>query len=112
MNSEKYNIKPNQKNFLIKAKSYAKRAGITVIEPVLRLYYSSQDPDTPVWAKTKIYAALAYFISPIDAITDIIPIIGYSDDILILTAAIATCTLYIKEVHKQKSRATLSQWFD
>ncbi|MEN9911908.1 MAG: hypothetical protein RI956_352 [Pseudomonadota bacterium] len=112
MNSEKYNLELNQTNFLVKAKNYAKKAGITVIEPVLKLYYSSQDPDTPIWAKTKIYAALAYFISPIDAITDIIPIIGYSDDVLILTIAIATCTLYIKEAHKQKARATLKQWFD
>lgn len=112
MNSEKYNLEPSQNDFLIKAKNYAKKAGITVIEPVLKLYYSSQDPDTPIWAKTKIYAALTYFILPIDAVADIIPIVGYSDDILILTAAIATCTLYIKEEHKQKARATLKQWFD
>ncbi len=112
MDSKQYNIESNQKDFLVKAKSYAKKAGFTVIEPVLKLYYSSQDPDTPIWAKTKIYAALAYFISPIDAITDIIPIIGYSDDVLILTAAIVTCAVYIKEAHKQKAQATLKQWFD
>lgn len=107
-----YNSESIQENFLVKAKNYAKKAGFTVMEPVLKLYYSSQDPDTPLWAKTKIYAALAYFISPIDVITDIIPVIGYSDDALVLAAAITTCAMYIKEAHKEKARATLKQWLN
>jgi uncharacterized membrane protein YkvA (DUF1232 family) len=110
--TKEYNFESNPENFLVKIKNYAKKAGITVIEPVLKLYYSSQDPDTPLWAKAKIYAALVYFISPIDAIADILPVIGYSDDALVIAAAITTCAIYIKESHKQKARATLKQWFN
>lgn len=55
-------------------------AGRKVIDKVLRLYYALQDKDTPIWAKSIIVGALAYFISPLDAIPDITPVVGYVDD--------------------------------
>jgi uncharacterized membrane protein YkvA (DUF1232 family) len=55
--------------------------GREVIEKALWLYYAAQQPNTPLWAKTAIYGALGYFISPIDAIPDITPVIGYADDL-------------------------------
>ena len=60
-----------------KLKKYAKKAGRGVIEKALWLYYAAQEPATPIWARTAIYGALAYFLSPIDAIPDVSPIVGY-----------------------------------
>lgn len=98
-------------SFWDKVKNVAKAAGEKILEPALKLYYSAQDPDTPIWAKTTVYAALGYFISPIDAIPDITPIVGYSDDLGVLVAATAAIAAYIKEEHTEKAKETLKQWF-
>jgi uncharacterized membrane protein YkvA (DUF1232 family) len=98
--------------FWEKLKGYAKVAGKAALEPALKMYYSAIDSDTPLWAKTAIYGALGYFISPINAIPDVLPLVGYTDDIGILVAAAATVAAYIKEEHVKKARNTLRQWFN
>lgn len=98
-------------SFWDKVKGYAKTAGETVLEPALKMYYAASDSDTPVWAKTVIYGALGYFISPIDAIPDITPVIGYTDDLGVLAAAVATTAAHIKDEHVKKAQETLKQWF-
>lgn len=45
--------------------------------------------DTPLVAKIAAGAALAYALSPIDLIPDFIPVLGYLDDVLILSGLIA-----------------------
>lgn len=97
--------------FWDKVKKNARSAGESVLEPALKLYYAAQDPETPVWAKTTIYGALGYFISPIDAIPDITPIVGYSDDLGVLVAATAAVAAHVAEKHKDKAKETLKQWF-
>jgi uncharacterized membrane protein YkvA (DUF1232 family) len=94
-----------------KIKTYAKSAGRGVLEQALKMYYSATDPDTPLWAKTTIYGALGYFISPIDAIPDLLPALGYTDDLGVLIAAAAAVAAHIKDEHVQKARETLKQWF-
>jgi uncharacterized membrane protein YkvA (DUF1232 family) len=99
-------------SFWVKVKKFAKAAGKEVIEKALFLYYAAQESDTPVWAKTIIYSALAYFISPIDAIPDITPVVGYTDDLGALVSALATVSMYVTEDVKNKARQKLSDWFD
>ena len=43
-------------------------------------------PDTPKWMKAEIIGALIYVISPIDLIPDVIPFIGFIDDIFVIGA--------------------------
>jgi len=102
----------SDEGFWKKAKDVAKVAGETVLEPALKLYYSAKDADTPIWAKTTIIGALGYLISPIDAIPDITPIVGYSDDLGVLVAATAAVAAHIKDEHTQKAKETLKQWFN
>ncbi|MCI7766681.1 MAG: YkvA family protein [Oscillospiraceae bacterium] len=45
--------------------------------------------DTPAMAKISAGLALAYALSPIDLIPDFIPVLGYLDDVLILSGLIA-----------------------
>lgn len=77
----------------------------------LQLFYALQDSNTPAWAKAVIIGALGYFISPIDAIPDIVPMVGYADDLGVLTAAIATVAAYITDDVKAKAAAQLKKWF-
>jgi len=101
----------SEQGFWDKSKNFAKVAGETVLEPALKMYYSASDADTPAWAKTTAYGALGYFIAPIDAIPDMSPLIGYSDDLGVLVAATAAIAAHIKQEHGEKARQTLEKWF-
>lgn len=98
-------------SFWEKVKNYAKSAGEGVLEPALKMYYAASDSDTPAWAKTVMIGALGYFISPVDAVPDVAPIIGYTDDLGVLAAAFAATAANIKDVHVAKAKETLSHWF-
>lgn len=111
MSDNKYEEAYSEDDFWSKVKKYAKVAGESVLEPALKMYYAAMDSDTPVWAKGIIFAALGYFISPVDAIPDITPVIGYTDDLGVLVAALAAVASHIKEEHIAKAKETLKQWF-
>ena len=98
-------------SFWDKVKTFAITAGREVIEKALWLYYAAQRPETPKWAKAAIYGALAYFISPLDAIPDITPLVGFTDDLGALAAAIAMTSAYINEDVKAKASQKLWDWF-
>lgn len=108
---QKYEKEFSEEGFWDKLTKYAKKAGQNVIEPALKIYYAALDKDTPMWAKTVIYGALGYFILPIDIIPDVIPIVGYTDDLATLAAALATVAAYIKEEHSEKAKQKMQQWF-
>ncbi|GKW48600.1 YkvA family protein [Halomonas sp. NCCP-2165] len=109
-------IKNHEKNysddgFWNKATKYAKKAGEKTLSPALKLYYSAKDPDTPTWAKTTMYGALGYFISPVDGIPDITPVLGYTDDVGVLAGAIGIVAAHIKDEHAEQAMQTLKRWF-
>jgi len=101
----------SEENFWNKVKNYAVKAGKSVIVQALTLYYTLQDKDTPKWAKAIIIGALGYFIFPLDAIPDITPVVGYSDDLGALAWATATVTFYIKPEHRKKAEDKWKEWF-
>jgi uncharacterized membrane protein YkvA (DUF1232 family) len=101
----------SETGFWEKLTGYALQAGKDVVEKALMLYYAAQRPDTPSWAKTTAFAALAYFILPTDAIPDLTPMIGYTDDLGALTVAIATIAAYIDDDVKKRAANKLEEWF-
>ena len=111
MKNNDYEKAYSEEDFWSKIKKYAKVAGENVLEPALKMYYAATDSDTPVWAKGIIFGALGYFISPIDAIPDTLPVVGYTDDLGVLVAALSAVASYIKEEHTFKAKEVLAQWF-
>ncbi|WP_374377791.1 YkvA family protein [Pseudomonas fluvialis] len=97
--------------FWNKVVKYAKAAGQEVIEKALWLYYAAQNPKTPTWAKATIYGALGYFILPVDAIPDVLPGVGYTDDLGVIAAAITAVSVYITDEVKQQASQKLQDWF-
>ena len=91
--------------------THAVQAGAGVIELSLQLYFAAADPATPRWARLAIIAALGYFVSPIDAVPDLIPGIGYVDDLGVLTAAVATVATSITPEHRTKAREKMKAFF-
>jgi len=69
----------------------------------LMLYYTLRAPETPLWCRTVILGALGYFISIIDGIPDLTPFLGYTDDISVMAAAVATLATHITPEIKLKA---------
>ncbi|MEH6558853.1 MAG: YkvA family protein [Oceanicoccus sp.] len=101
----------SEKSFWDKLAKYAKAAGVEVVEKALLLYFAAQEENTPAWAKAVIVGALGYFISPIDAVPDLTPLIGYTDDLGVLVMAIATISAYVNQNVKDKTQQKMTGWF-
>jgi uncharacterized membrane protein YkvA (DUF1232 family) len=94
-----------------KIKNYSKSAGTTVVYGVLLLYYVMKDKNVTMKKKLSIAAALGYFILPTDAIFDLTPLIGYSDDLGVLLFALTQVSTSITSEIKEKARNKLAEWF-
>ena len=101
----------SESGFWEKTQKFAITAGREVVETAIQLYYTMQSSNTPTWAKTVIIGALGYFISPIDAIPDIVPVVGYADDLGVLTLAAATVVAHISDDVKAKAAMQVEKWF-
>jgi uncharacterized membrane protein YkvA (DUF1232 family) len=101
----------SEQDFWQKLKGFAVSAGKEVVEKALVLFYAAQRPETPVWAKTIIYSALAYFILPTDAVPDFIPVAGYADDLASLIAALGTVAMCITPEVRQAAKQKVEDWF-
>ncbi|MGR6432913.1 YkvA family protein [Rhizobium sp. PAMB 3174] len=71
-------------------------------------FYCATDPHTPRKVKGILLAALAYFVMPADIIPDFFAVIGFSDDMAVLTAAIAMISGHIKEGHYEAADRALA----
>lgn len=89
-----------------------KTIGRNALEKALYLYYAAQNANTPKWAKRVIYGALGYFIFPLDAIPDLAPLLGYTDDLSVMAAALVTVAFYVTPEVKAQAQQKLAQWFD
>ncbi|OBZ94453.1 hypothetical protein ADU59_16420 [Pararhizobium polonicum] len=74
---------------------------------VVAAYYCAMDPATPLRTRGILLGALAYFVMPFDFIPDFLAVVGFSDDIAVLTAAFAAISGQIKEQHYIKADETL-----
>lgn len=97
--------------FWAKLKRYARAAGREVVGKALLLYYALQEDDAPAWAKATIIGALGYFITLVDAIPDITPAVGYTDDLGVLVMALAAVSTYINDNVRARAERKLAEWF-
>jgi uncharacterized membrane protein YkvA (DUF1232 family) len=101
----------SEESFWARVKRHARRLGKKGLTHALVLYYTLQEPNTPTWVKTAIIGVLGYLIFPIDAIPDFIPIVGFTDDLALLAAAIATLELNIPVIAREKAQLKMQEWF-
>ncbi len=106
-----YSEQYSEEGFWSKLAEYALAAGSQVVEYALRLYYAAQDPRTPAWAKSVIVGALGYFITPLDAIPDLVPAVGYADDLGVLAMALGTVAMYITPEIRARAAQKKRDWF-
>lgn len=106
-NNEIYTEEKLQKKII----RVAKKAGIKVIYLVLILFYTLQKKSTPTKAKATIMGGLAYFILPFDLISDLIPAIGFTDDLTALVSVLIAVAMYVDADVKRQAKERLHIWF-
>ena len=107
----KYSKKYSEEGLWDKIKGNAKKAGLGLIYNALKLYYVTENPNCPMKVKAGIFAALGYFISPIDLIPDFTPIVGYSDDAGAIMLALGMAQMYIDDNVKEKAKEKIRNIF-
>jgi uncharacterized membrane protein YkvA (DUF1232 family) len=88
-----------------------RRAGRLVARPALECLEMLLDPDTPTPVKMTVLAALTYLLVPIDLIPDFIPGMGFSDDLVALTALLGICGRHRTEAIRTRAQRRLDRWF-
>ena len=76
---------------------------------MLAAYYCAFDRATPVQVKATLVAAIAYFVLPFDAIPDMLPVIGFTDDAAVLATAIRLVASHMRPEHRQAAKEKLQE---
>lgn len=103
---EKYKKEHNEKKFWIKIKKVGTKIGAANIYLVFLLYHALISKSIPITSKAPIVGALGYFISFIDIIPDLTPILGYCDDVSIIIGSLGLIVSQITD--EIRSSAKLS----
>ena len=111
LETDNYADKYSESSFFDKITSTIKSAGLKLIYEALLLFYVTENPNCPMKVKAAIFAALGYFISPIDVIPDFTPIVGYSDDAGAIALALCLAQIYIDDTVREKARNKIRDIF-
>ena len=108
---QKYEQHYSDSSFLDKVTQYGKLIGITALYKAVQLWFVLQKPDVPAGTKAVIMGALGYLIAPLDFLPDLLPVLGYTDDIVAITFALIKVQGYIDEEVERKSKKLLTKIF-
>lgn len=75
-----------EENLWVKLEKFGKK--ISFAKDIVALFRYMQDPNVSWYRKSIVVGALVYFIVPIDAIPDLTPLVGYLDDLGVITAVL------------------------
>ena len=84
-------------------------AQLPFAEDLLTAYYCAFDRATPSHVRFALIGALAYFISPLDILPDLLPIVGLTDDAAVLAGVVRLVWGNIRPEHRDAARQMLEQ---
>lgn len=68
-------------------------AALRLLPDVIRLLGRlAGDPEMPRGVRLRLWLLLGYLLSPIDLVPDIIPVVGYADDAIVVALALRSVT--------------------
>jgi uncharacterized membrane protein YkvA (DUF1232 family) len=85
---------------------------IPFAEDLLAAYYCAFDRATPLAVKATLVGAIAYFVLPVDAIPDVLPILGFTDDAAVLTTALRLVASHVTPEHRTLAQEKLRAMMD
>jgi len=96
-----------RRNFWRKTRRVAAR--IPFAGELLAAYYCAFDRTTPLQVKATLVGAIAYFVLPLDALPDVMPALGFTDDAAVLFAAVKLVASHIRPEHRDAARGALDR---
>lgn len=94
-----------------KLRRFAGRAGQKLVYGVLLLYYCMVSPAVPLKKKASIAAALGYFIFPFDFLPDLLPLVGFADDLTVILFALKQISTALTPEIRKQAREKMQKWF-
>src|SRR3954469_19208348 len=89
---------------------------------LIALALAARHPQTPWYAKLVVAGCVAYALTPVDLIPDVIPVVGFIDDLIFIPLAIALavrfipapvladCRLRSREIDARAPRLSRAAW--
>jgi uncharacterized membrane protein YkvA (DUF1232 family) len=96
-----------ERDFWQKLKATCRK--IPFIDDLTAVYYCAIDPTTPLQVKAILFGALAYFVVPFDVIPDFFALVGFSDDAVVLYAAVRAVLPHLKPEHRIRAKEALDK---
>ena len=87
------------------------KAGRTISKPALEVLEMAIDPYTPAQVRVSLMAALAYLIMPFDLFPDFMPLMGFSDDFVALSAVLSIWSKYMTPSIRKRAEKKLNRIF-
>ena len=87
------------------------KAGRSIAKPALEVLEMAIDPLTPTNVRISLIASLAYLIMPLDLLPDFMPVIGFSDDFVALTAVLSIWSKYMTPAIRIRAEEKLNKHF-
>ena len=87
------------------------KAGRTIAKPSLEVLEMAIDPLTPSQVRISLMVALAYLIMPFDLFPDFMPLVGFSDDFVALTAVLSIWSKYMTPSIRTRAERKLNKLF-
>jgi uncharacterized membrane protein YkvA (DUF1232 family) len=72
-----------------------------------RFFRYVRDPRVPLWRRFAGVFAVLYFVMPLDALPDVVPILGWLDDVGVLSAA---AYFMVREVQRYQPEGEPAAW--
>lgn len=76
-------------------------------------FYVVAESSVPMKEKAKIFGAFAYFFLPVDLIPDVLPVLGFTDDltVLVLLWRVLRKNINTNEKIRTRAWARVDRWF-
>ena len=84
-------------------------AKVPFARQALAVWFCAKDDETPLAAKGMMFAALAYFVLPTDALPDFIAGLGYTDDAAVFMALMSVLGKNLKPRHHEAAKRVVEE---
>lgn len=111
MDTEKYQQSYSESSFWNKMAKFARKAGREVVVNALKLYYAMALGKATPQQVAAIVGALGYFISPVDAVPDMLPG-GLLDDGSLLALIVSTLVCCSDSEVVVAANKKADEWFE
>ena len=78
---------------------------------LMLMYYAFRSKRIPLYARSIVFGTFGYFLAVFDTVPDLIPLIGYTDDLGVLSFGLVTIAAYINDDVRIQARKAVRRVF-